>query len=965
MITDLAKYTAKEVVKNPEEWKKYLTTASRLYKYPFTEQLLIYAQRPEASACASIEIWNGSMNCWVNKGAKGIALIDEDAPRPRLKYVFDVADVHKARRIGRDPYLWKFEEEHENIVLERLEKIYGTTDERASFADRIFELTDKIAMDSYEELLVDFPAIVQESFLEELDELSLKVRFRETLASSMAFTILKRCGVDTEAYAEQFHFDYVYEFNTVAVLAQLGTATTELCKPVLMEIGKAIRSYERDEKEKEVANASNIHYNTLTHESEAESKGGSEYGNDISTERRLFNPEPSDGYAATGGIGNVRTDEKSISEGTQEGDLFGTSSVEQADEPPIRDTENSRTEDGGSHETDDESRGSDRETQSRKSDGLGGHDEQHQTDRTGNGADRTDIQLKAEQTEPDSHELPGFFTEDIVRGMLCYDNFLKNKRPAIAGMFLAETDREKRTEYIKHSYNKDYTEINLGVHRVGYKTYDDGLVLWQGNYLTRSVEIKLSWDLVQELISSYIKENVYLLPGEEIPQQESKESYQQLSLFPSVEEQIGNIAVDNADTPFAIPTASFISDEFINRALLSGGGKEHSRSRIYAKYQKGLSHEEMAEFLKAEYAMGGKGFTFDETPFCVWYDEDGMKFSVGNAARFSPMRTISWEEVEERTATLITSGQYMGEAEAWQVPVQEKNEIASKVYFFFRDEYGSMPEELEFTNIYPTSIEAIVEHMETTEGIDRILGAMDKAIDELERGEVDRRFRSIYQPKDTRKAVAELKIESLKFPKAEQVEVPYETFITQDEIDHRLSRGSGFSEGLFRIYDFFLEENVPKKQADFLKQEYGIGGSSPALVGTWHSHENHDSKGLELNKGSIMEPTAKILLTWPKVAERIRKLIDTDRFLSPKAKEKYQEWKREKEEKALEKAKEELGIVTEVQQPQVSCHREYRGLFRSKHRIFYLSLSGWARGDSVSACHTGRKRFIRSLSRKE
>lgn len=246
---------------------------------------------------------------------------------------------------------------------------------------------------------------------------------------------------------------------------------------------------------------------------------------------------------------------------------------------------------------------------------------------------------------------------------------------------------------------------------------------------------------------------------------------------------------------------------------------------------------------------------------------------------------------------------------------EEKPSIMSKL----KESKDKVAENIEHRT--PASNKALVEHMETTEGIDRILGAMDKAIDELERGEVDRRFRSIYQPKDTRKAVAELKIESLKFPKAEQVEVPYETFITQDEIDHRLSRGSGFSEGLFRIYDFFLEENVPKKQADFLKQEYGIGGSSPALVGTWHSHENHDSKGLELNKGSIMEPTAKILLTWPKVAERIRKLIDTDRFLSPKAKEKYQEWKREKEEKALEKAKEELGIVTEVQQPQVSEKR--------------------------------------------
>ena len=808
MITGLAEYTAKQVVSNQEEWKKYLTTASRLYKYPFTEQLLIYAQRPDASACASIDIWNGSMNCWVNKGAKGIALIDEDAQRPRLKYVFDVSDVHKARRIGRDPYLWKFDADHENVALERLERIYGATDENASYADRIFELTEKIALDSYEELLADFPSIVQDSFLEELDELSIKVRFRETLASSMAYTILKRCGVDTEYYAERFNFSYVHEFNTVAVLAQLGTSTSELCKPILMEIGKAVRSYEREEKEKGVANTSNMHYNALTRESTDDSKeGGSEYGNDISAERRLFNPESSDGYTATRGTEEIRADAENISEGTQEGDLFGTSSVEQTHGTSIDNTGDSREENGSSDRADDDSRGSDRGTQSQGSDDLGGHDEQHQTRSTGDSPDRTDLQLGTEK-------------------------------------------------------------------------------------------------------------------------------YQQLSLFPSVEEQIGNIAVDNADTQFAIPTASFIADEFVDKALLSGSGKDHSRSRIYAKYQKGLSHEEMAEFLKKEYAMGGKGFTFAETPFCVWYDEDGMKFSVGNAARFAPMRVLTWEEVEERTSALIQQGLYMGEAEAWQVPIQEKEEIASKVYFFFRDEYDSMPEELDISYIYPTSIETIKKHMETPEGIDKILSAMDKAIGELENGAVEGRFRSIYKPRDTRTEVAELKLENLQFPKAEKIEIPYETFVTQDEIDYKLSRGSGFSEGLFRIYDFFISEPDKKKQADFLKQEYGIGGASPALVGAWHSNENHDSKGLELSKGSILEPTAKVLLTWPKVAERIRKLIDTDRFLSPKSEEKYQDWKAEQEQKALEKAKEELGITPE-NEPDSDSDIEIQTVERA---LFYLKI---------------------------
>ena len=170
-ISALAKETAAEVVKNREEWMKYLTTAARLYKYPFREQLLIYAQRPDATACASIELWNERMHCWVNKGAKGIALLDEDdAHGKRLKYVFDVSDVHAARRIGRYPELWELHEEHKEDVIKRLEQTYGATDDKKLFEERLMEIAERIAADYYEELLPDLQYMIEDSFLEGLDE---------------------------------------------------------------------------------------------------------------------------------------------------------------------------------------------------------------------------------------------------------------------------------------------------------------------------------------------------------------------------------------------------------------------------------------------------------------------------------------------------------------------------------------------------------------------------------------------------------------------------------------------------------------------------------------------------------------------------------------------------------------------------------------------------------------------------
>lgn len=940
-ISQLSEQTARDIVKNGEEWKRYLNTASRLYKYPFQEQMLIFAQRPDATACASIEIWNEKINCWVNKGAKGIALIDEDAPRSRLKYVFDVSDVHKARRIGRDPYLWQMREEHEEAILKRLEKTYGATNTELPFGDRILAIAERITFDTYEEIAEDMTYLTEGSFLEGLDAYSMKVHLRDTLQASISYTLLTRCGLDAQVYMDELDFEHIHEFNTLPVLSQLGANTTELCKPVLMEIGRAIRAYDREIFEKGLANVTELRYNALKRESEEregeltdsiqeteqfidgekQEEENDEHGIDVSEERRLLHPEYPDGRTAGDNPYKVRIDEEELSEGTQEGDLFGDAAVGQADEPPAGDSGDSRGANGTSHEPDGESRGSERGTERERSDALDTADEQHSARSGGDNPDRTDLQLNTEEMEKsDSQELPDFFaflnnrgeesTENILRGLLCFDDYLKEKRKDIAAFFITEADAEKRTDFIKKAYNKDYSEFDVGTHRVGYKAKEDGLVIWTGNYLTRSCEAQISWHLVRELIDDYLAENIYLMPREtiDLPKMgiETGE-YQQLSFFPSMEEQIGNIAIDHADEKMLVPTNPLISEQMIDNALITGGGQRDTRTRIFAKYQKGLEPDTMSEFLKQEYGKGGKGFTFEGEPYCIWYDESGMKFAQGTAARYESVRTLSWSEVEERTFDLIEAGRYMDEVEMWHVPMQEKQELASKIYFFFRDEYGTMPPEVA-TKIYgyPDAEKEIMEHLSTPEGIAQISAQMDQAIEEINNGEVTPRFRLIYKPEDIRQSVEELKREPISFPAAMDLEIPVETFITQDEIDYKLGRGSNVSEGLFRIYDYFLEGHTKKELAGFLKQEYGTGGSTSALVGAWHSYADYDAKGLKLSKGSIFEPYAKILLTWPKVAERIQKLIDMDRFMTPQNKEEYAQWKVKREQKALEKAQQEL-----------------------------------------------------------
>ena len=244
-IYSLAGETLKRVTANGQEWMNYLATAARIYKFPFEDQILIYAQKPEATACASIKIWNEKMFCWVNRGAKGIALIDAERDWPVLHYVFDVSDVHPAKRIGKKPYLWKMETEHEEAVLEQLEKTYGETEGSLSFEGRIMELAMRITGDYCEDLMPEIDDVKEGSFLEELDELNVEIRLRDTLSSSIAYTLLSRCGADMETWAEELNFEYISDFNTPKIISVLGTATSELCRPILVDIGKTITEYNK------------------------------------------------------------------------------------------------------------------------------------------------------------------------------------------------------------------------------------------------------------------------------------------------------------------------------------------------------------------------------------------------------------------------------------------------------------------------------------------------------------------------------------------------------------------------------------------------------------------------------------------------------------------------------------------------------------------------------------------------
>lgn len=579
-IVNLAEKTAKRVSQNRESWMKFLTSAARIYKYPFKEQLLIYAQNPDATACASIEIWNKRMNCWVNKGSSGIALPDDTATYGhKLKYVFDVSNVHAVEPNGRYPKAWKLREEHKSDVLHKLEQIYGSTDSTKPFEERIIEISDQLAADAYTELQIDYPDLQDRIGFDKLSEQDFALCLKKLISESVSFTILSACGIEISDH--EFSFDYINQFVSIKTLSVLGTKINDSARGVLAEIGKTVRIYDKlrekeQEKEiskKELANAPQPRYNALKRESlqEGNSKdkdnieGGKQNGPGIRTDGRLSDSE-AESKSGTGGNGNeIRTSEGQISEGEIRWGENSNVSGRNVESTSSRDSGTGKREDGSPDIPDGGERRSKRTAQSTGSDALGEEDEQHPEPGGGSRTERTDLQPT---------------------------NFVK-----------------------------------------------------------------------------------------------PEESYTQLSLFPSAEEQRGSITAAEASKKYTMPAAFYLPETDLEVIIRSGGGQKDSRKRIYAKYTEGKSTDEIIAFLKKEYGIGDQsGALPDNSSSNSEHDAKGILLEKGSLLNPYAKVLLNWNVVEERICELIYADKYFSP--------QEKEE-----YKNYKKEQEKKAKEVEITRL--------------------------------------------------------------------------------------------------------------------------------------------------------------------------------------------------------------------------------------------------------------------------
>lgn len=359
-IRGLAEYHAAHISSSPRDWMNYLDTAARLYRYPFMDQLLIHAQRPKATACASLELWNEKMLRWVNRGAKGIALLDETMQKTRLRYVFDIQDTHKVKG-GRTPYLWRLQEKQQEELLNHLEEVYGLeAKDTGSLSDALMATAKYMVEENLDEYLDGLTYVTEGTYLEELEEDTIRSEFRSLLTDSLYYTLASRCGLDPLERQEEMDFVHITDYNSLSVLTFIGNATSMASESVLVDIGRFVHRISLEEMKKGIENSEERNYNkfnTLIRESKEnnnriieneysqEDEGGNEHGTDISSQRGLSVSEP-DNPGDRGTDREIRNAAEDISEGTQEQPVSEPVTDWETEQPSGRDRENSTEEIG-------------------------------------------------------------------------------------------------------------------------------------------------------------------------------------------------------------------------------------------------------------------------------------------------------------------------------------------------------------------------------------------------------------------------------------------------------------------------------------------------------------------------------------------------------------------------------------------------------------------------------------------
>lgn len=659
LISELYNRTCKTVVSNPQNWQAFLASACRNYKLRYDEQLLVYAQRPDATAVLEIEQWNKIFGRWVNRGARGIAVFaDENRSRQRLTHYFDISDTHESR-YSRTVPIWDMRQEYEADVIETLESTFGEIENKSSLAEAIMGAARNAAEDNIPDYLQDLYYATEGSSFEEVEEDIVAFIYKNVVTNSVAYMMMSRLGVDTDGYFELDDFRDVTNFNTQETLNALGFATSDIAEMGLTEISKTITALNRQNRI--IVGQDRNEYNKVENNDE---RSLDNERTDLHDGGRLQPSEPETSTAAGSDVGQIRSDEERVSEGTSQSPLLQSPDEGRTDTALGGSGTESQQDGRNNSEPDGTERGSDRTDESGGYDEMGSSDELPSQFGTGNRESGSDIRLEYYDRTHEDKSLPFFGRDEVINEILRTTPHLSASLEEIKDYYERNPDNKDRTEYIKSIFNNDYTELTLEDGRtVGYKTFENVLHLWEGKYDSRTAQSFYDWAVIARHF-----EAMRLLG----------ELSDSIKPLPSMDGQMTFILDGRAEEK---KTSAFtFSQEIIDAVLANGSGFSEGKMRIYEQFEKSLSAKENADFLKNEYGWGGSypviiGAGIDES-----HDGKGITITKG-IGKENPHITLSWSQVEKRIGELIRMDRYLNPKEKERYPqwLESQEEHRAKI----------------------------------------------------------------------------------------------------------------------------------------------------------------------------------------------------------------------------------------------------------------------------------------------
>ena len=643
LITDLYGETLTQISKNPDDWMSFLECAAMNYKYPFNDQVLIYAQRPEAVACAKIEAWNKQVGRWVNRGAKGIALLSEDNGYTNLRYVFDIADTNS--KFGKSFRLWSVPKPYEVDIIESLENKYGELEDKSSLGLAIKSVSKIIVEDNMQDYLEDLKFYRENSSLEPMTDEAVQLLFQNALENSIAFSMIKRCGLNPNDYFTNEDFTPILAFDSYETITRLGVATSEISEMGIREIYNTIKKLRINEinKIRTFDIDKDLSYDVSESRETVERRNNDEYN--LHTQRGLRDTRPSDTREQDSSGGQIRNDEVKVLEREQEISIYNS----------INEQSTSRTLDEYSRSSNGESRTDSIRNESQREDNRTNEttrpyemdrlNEQLEDISRGDSSERIDLRLN--NYDPSQSKTHYVVVDEKINQILSTTPHLRKSNKEIKDFIQKEKDVTKRAEYLKGIFNKDYTGVIVDDQMYGYKTFDNGILFWKGNFLSRDTESFVSWEDL-----TYHYDAMILL----------NQLNDRIEPLPSVTDQLSFI---DENSEKSVSDLEF-TQEFVDRYLT----EQHRDTKfsIYEQFSKSLSTENNINYLKNLYGISGATSTIKGAGIGVNTDYKGVRFNRGYFDASAKEQLFKWNYIEKRIKTLIHEDRYLNSKELEEYP---------------------------------------------------------------------------------------------------------------------------------------------------------------------------------------------------------------------------------------------------------------------------------------------------------